>query len=194
VWIPEASSDRVDGGTYNQMPFWVVRKAAVALEICPEDAFVDRKGEDGTYQGFPGYETYNETLEAIEDAGLNHGREQVTPEEDAVDNKSESSADSSPTDERSDDLDRAHLREKNRLLTAKVKRIESELEDKSERIEELEAEVDQLRTELGTVRSERDRLETALEERRSEKESNQNDRNESQSPFERARRYVPFDS
>ena len=194
VWVPEAGSDRVDGGTYDQMPFWAVRKTAVTLGVCPEDGFVDREGEDGTYQGFPGYETYNETLEAIEDAGLNHGREQVTPEKDAVDNKSESSADSSPTDERSGDLDRAHLREKNRLLTAKVKRIESELEDKSERIEELEAEVDQLRTELGTVRSERDRLETALEERGSEKESNQNDRNENQSPFERARRYVPFDS
>jgi len=193
VWIPEAGSDRVDGGTYDQMPFWAVRKAAVALEVCPEDAFVDREGEDGTYEGFPGYETYNETLEAIEDAGLNHGREQVTPEEDTADDESDSPTDAPASDERPGDLNRAHLREKNRLLTAKVERLESELEEKLERIEGLEAEVDQLRTELATVRSERDRLEAALEEREFEREPNQEDRDEDQSPLHRARRFVSFD-
>jgi putative DNA primase/helicase len=122
VWIPEAGSDRVDGGTYDQMPFWAVRKAAVALEVCPEGAFVNREGEDGTYEGFPGYETYNETLEAIKAAGLKHGRERVTLEEEADDDESESPADAPDSDETASDLDRAHLREKNRLLTAKVER------------------------------------------------------------------------
>ncbi|EMA03505.1 putative DNA primase/helicase [Haloarcula vallismortis] len=192
VWIPDAGSDRVDGGSYDQMPFWAVRKAAVALEVCPEDAFVDRKGEDGTYEGFPGYETYNETLEAIEAAGLKHGRERVTPDENAADKESESPATASASDESAGDLGRAHLREKNRLLTAKVERLESELEKKSERIEDLEAEVDRVRTELATVRSERDRLETALEERL-EQESNQEDRDEDQSPFDKARRVLSFD-
>ena len=187
VWVPEAGSDRVDSSTYDQMPFWAVRKAAVALEICPEDAFVDREGEDGTYEGFPGYETYNETLEAIEDAGLNHGREQVTPEEDTADDESESTPDALPSDERPGDLDRAHLREKNRLLTAKVERLESELEEKSERIEDLEAEINQLRTELSTVRSERDRLETALEERELKQELKHTDQEEDSSPLDRAR-------
>lgn len=193
VWIPEAGSDRVDGGSYDQMPFWAVRIAAVALKVCPEDAFVDREGEDGTYEGFPGYETYNETLEALEAAGLNHGRDPVTPEENAADDESESSADAPASDEAAGDLDRAHLREKNRLLTAKVERLKSELEEKSERIEDLEAEVDQLRTELATVCSERDRLEATLEEREFEQEPNKEDRDEDRSPLDRARQFVSFD-
>ncbi|MFY4815310.1 hypothetical protein ACOJIV_21815, partial [Haloarcula sp. AONF1] len=192
VWVPEAGSDRVDGGTYDQMPFWAVRKAAVALEICPEDAFVDREGEDGIYEGFPGYETYNETLAAIEEAGLNHGRDPVTPEENTTDDESESFTDTPQSDKRPGDLDRAHLREKNRLLTAKVERLESDLDEKSKRIEDLEAEVDQLQSELATVRSERDRLEAALEERQFEQESNQEDRDEAQSSLERAKRFVSF--
>ncbi|GAA5434840.1 hypothetical protein Hjap01_04332 [Haloarcula japonica] len=195
VWIPEAGAERVDGGTYDQMPFWAVRKAAVALEVCPEDAFVDREGEDGTYEGFPGYETYNETLSAIEDAGLNHGRDPVTPEDDGADGESESPAESPVSDEPTGDLDRAHLREKNRLLTAKVERLESELEEKSERIEDLEAEVDQLRTELATVRSERNRLETALEDRESEQKikQDQESKTDNLSPLDRAKQIVPFD-
>jgi putative DNA primase/helicase len=192
VWIPEADSDRVDGGTYDQMPFWAIRKAAVALEVCPENAFVDREGEDGTYEGFPGYETYNETLEAIEALGLKHGRERVTPDENTADDESESPAAASASDESAGDLDRAHLREKNRLLTAKVERLESELEEKSERIEDLEAEVDRLRMELATVRSERDRLEATIEEREVEQESNQRGRDEDQSPLDRAKQFVSF--
>jgi putative DNA primase/helicase len=194
VWVPEAGSDRVDGGTYDQMPFWAVRKAAVALEICPEDAFVDREGEDGTYEGFPGYETYNETLEAIEGAGLNHGRERVTPEIEADGKEQDSVVESPESDEAAADLDRAHLHEKNRLLITKVERLESKLEEKSEQIENLEAEVDRLRTELSTVRSERDRLEAALKDREFTRELNQKDRDEDRSLLERARRYVLFDS
>jgi len=188
VWIPEAGSERVDGRTYDQMPFWAVRKAAVALEVCPEDAFVDREGEDGTYEGFPCHETYNETLETIEAAGLKHGREQVTPEEEGGSKESKSSAAVSASDEPADNLDRVHLREKNRLLAAKVDRLESELEEKSNRIKNLEAEVDQLQTELATVRSERDRLEATLVERGFEQEPSQEDRKEDQSPLDKARR------
>ncbi|GAA0213336.1 MULTISPECIES: hypothetical protein [Halobacteriales] len=190
VWVPEAGSDRVDGGTYDQMPFWAVRKAAVALEICPENAFVDREGEEGTYEGFPGYETYNETLEAIEDTDLNHGRERVTPEENAADDESKSPPESPTSDDRPGDLDRAHLREKNRLLTAKIKRLESELEEKSEQIEGLETKVNHLQSELATVRSERDRLEAALEEREFEQEPNQGNQDENRSPLDRARRFI----
>ena len=193
VWVPEAGADRVDGSTSDRMPFWAVKKAAVALETCPEEAFVDREGEDGTYEGFPGYETYNETLAAIEAAGLNHGREPVMPDEEANDDESGSAADSPASDEPDGDLDRTHLREKNRLLTAKVERLESELEEKSERIEDLEAEVDQLRSELASVRSERNRLEAALEEREFEQEPNQEDREEDQSPLDRAKQFVWFD-
>jgi len=76
VWTPEQGSTRRDGGEYEQMPLWAVRKAAVALGVVPEDVFIEREGEDGgTYLGFPGPESYNNVLEAIEEAGLNHGRE-----------------------------------------------------------------------------------------------------------------------
>jgi hypothetical protein len=76
VWTPEAGSAKRDGSTYEQMPLWALRKAAVALGVLPEEAFIEREGEDGgTYLGFPGQETYNNALEAVEDAGLEHGRE-----------------------------------------------------------------------------------------------------------------------
>lgn len=76
VWTPEKGTPRHDGDEYDEMPFWAVRKAAVALGVVPTEAFVEKDGEDGeTYLGFPGPETYNNALEAIEDAGLEHGRE-----------------------------------------------------------------------------------------------------------------------
>lgn len=196
VWVPEAGVDRVDGGTYDQMPFWAVRKAAVALEVCPEDAFVDREGEDGTYEGFPGYETYNETLEAIEKAGLKHGREPVRIENEADDERVESGKEASENDERSGDLGRIHLREKNRLLATKVDHLESELAEKTDRIEKLEREVERLRTELVTVRSERDRLESTLEDHGFEQESEQTtegDTTDPQYPLERAKEFLSFD-
>jgi len=199
VWIPEADSDRVDGGTYDQMPFWAVRKAAVALEVCPEDAFIDRKGENGTYEGFPGYETYNETLAGIEDAGLKHGREPVTPEEKTkAEDQEDQDTESGPTsaDDAALQLDQAHLREKNRLLSTKVNRLESELAKKTGRIEELEAEVERLQRELETVRSEHDRLEAALEDRESDQDPEQRaaeDSPDERSPLDRAKQLISFD-
>jgi hypothetical protein len=78
IWIPEAGSQRKSGGEYEEMPFWAVRKAAVALENFPEDGFVEKTNDDGsTYPGFPGPESYNNALDAIEEAGLEHGRERA---------------------------------------------------------------------------------------------------------------------
>jgi putative DNA primase/helicase len=82
------------------------------------------------------------------------------------------------------------------LLTGKVERLESELKEKSERIEDLEAQVGQLRTELATVRSERDRLVAALEEREFYQEMNDEQRTEEvdkRSSIEKVRQFVSFD-
>ena len=76
IWIPEKGSQRKSSGTYDQMPFWAVKKAAVALGVLPEDGFSTKTSESGgEYMGFPGPQTYNNALAAIEDAGLDHGRE-----------------------------------------------------------------------------------------------------------------------
>lgn len=76
VWTPDAKSVSLDGDEYQIMPFWAVRKAALALDILPEKALSTRQTDSGeTYQGFPGPKTYNRALRAIEDAGLTHNRE-----------------------------------------------------------------------------------------------------------------------
>jgi hypothetical protein len=78
IWVPEAGSQDKSGGTYDQMPFWAVRKAAVALGDFPEDGFVEKTNDDGsTYPGFPGPKSYNNALDAIEEAGLDHDRERA---------------------------------------------------------------------------------------------------------------------
>jgi len=194
VWIPEAGSKRVDGGTYDQMPFWAVRNAAVALKVCPEDAFVDREGEDGTYEGFPDSETYNETLAAIEQAGLNHGRTRVSP--DADDGHAPQAAKTASPDEQrgATDLDQAHLQEQTRLLTQKVERLQAELTAKTERIDHLEAENEALRAELASVRTERDDLEAALATHDGEQRDRADTDSESEgsSLLTTAKRFVTF--
>ncbi|WP_435078412.1 hypothetical protein [Halococcus sp. AFM35] len=78
IWVPEAGSQRKGGGEYDQMPFWAVRKAAVALGDFPEDGFIEKTSDDeSTYPGFPGPKSYNNALDAIEEAGLEHGRERA---------------------------------------------------------------------------------------------------------------------
>jgi hypothetical protein len=78
IWVPEAGSRDKSGGTYDRMPFWAVRKATVALGDFPEDGFVEKTSDDGsTYPGFPGPRSYNNALDAIEEAGLEHGRERA---------------------------------------------------------------------------------------------------------------------
>jgi hypothetical protein len=75
IWTPEKGSRRRDGSTYEKMPYWAVKKAAVALGVLPEDSFVEQTTDDDrTYQGFPGTDTYAEALDEIEDVGLEHGR------------------------------------------------------------------------------------------------------------------------
>lgn len=78
VWTPDASSVKENGDEYEQMPYWAVREAAVALGVLPEDAFIPADAADGGYLRFPGKETYNHALAAIEDAGLDHSREYMT--------------------------------------------------------------------------------------------------------------------
>jgi uncharacterized coiled-coil protein SlyX len=79
IWTPEKGSHRRDGSTYDQMPFWAMRKAAVALGVLPEAGFALKTNDDGDeYLGFPGMETYNTTLDEIEDIGLEHGRERAS--------------------------------------------------------------------------------------------------------------------
>jgi hypothetical protein len=78
IWTPETGSHRRDGSTYEEMPFWAVRKAAVALGVLPEDGFTTKTGVNGDeYLGFPGGETYNTVLDEIEKVGLDHGRDHV---------------------------------------------------------------------------------------------------------------------
>lgn len=73
VWTPDANSQQAKDG---KMPLWSLRNAAVALEVLDEDGFVERESPDGgTYLGFPDAGTYNAALRAVENAGLEHGRE-----------------------------------------------------------------------------------------------------------------------
>ena len=78
VWTPDARSQNPDGEEYDVMPYWAVRKAAVALDAFPEDGFIRKQGQYGEFLAFPGSESENLALAAIEDAGLEHGREYKT--------------------------------------------------------------------------------------------------------------------
>lgn len=68
-----------DAGTSDgQTPYWAIVKAAVALEICDRDDLTEREASDGsTYRALPddSGETFTATLEALEDAGIEHGRD-----------------------------------------------------------------------------------------------------------------------
>lgn len=74
-------ADHSDGD--DPMPFWLVRQASEAFDVCPPEAFVERDGDDGeTYLGFPGPRTYDAALAAIESEGYDHGREYLTADQD----------------------------------------------------------------------------------------------------------------
>lgn len=76
VYVPERGSKKGDGSAYEKTPLWALRKAAVALRVLPRDAFVTRESDDGgTYEGFPGRETFDRTLDELEALGVDHGRE-----------------------------------------------------------------------------------------------------------------------
>lgn len=73
IWIPPADDE------HGQTPFWAVKKAAVALEICTPQDFVEREaGDGGAYLGFPDALTYTDTLDALEEEGIDHGRARAT--------------------------------------------------------------------------------------------------------------------
>lgn len=77
MYVPEAGSEGPDGEPYEQTPLWGLRKAAVALGVCDRDNFVERETDAGeTYLGFEG-PTYNAVLRALDDAGIDHGREPI---------------------------------------------------------------------------------------------------------------------
>jgi len=72
-----------DLGDDEELPFWCVRELAVELDVLPRDALVTKKADDGgEYLGFPGPTTYNNALDAIEAAGLEHNRERATSTDD----------------------------------------------------------------------------------------------------------------
>lgn len=60
----------------DELPFWLVRRAAVEFGVCSSSEFVEKEANDGeAYLGFPDVETYNDALDAIEEAGYEHGRD-----------------------------------------------------------------------------------------------------------------------
>lgn len=64
---------RTDGD--EELPFWLVRQAAVEFGVCSSDEFVEREADNGgMYIGFPDTETYTDTLDAIKEAGYEHNR------------------------------------------------------------------------------------------------------------------------
>lgn len=69
VWTPDATV--VDE---EKMPYWALKQAAFALDVCTEDDLVE--DDDAEYARFDA-ETYNAVLEAVAGAGLEHGRDPV---------------------------------------------------------------------------------------------------------------------
>jgi putative DNA primase/helicase len=77
VYVPEVGSEDSDGETYEKTPLWGLRKAAIALDVCARDDFVEHETDGGeTYLGFDQH-TYNAVLRALDDEGIDHGREMI---------------------------------------------------------------------------------------------------------------------
>lgn len=74
VWIPQKRSERSDGSTYDKTPLWALRKAVPLASFPTRTTFITRESDDGgTYQGFPGRESYDRTLDELEALGIEHG-------------------------------------------------------------------------------------------------------------------------
>jgi hypothetical protein len=69
VWTPDATV--VDD---DEMPYWALREAALALGVCDEEDLIE--DEDEGYLRFDS-EMYNAALDAVAEVGLVHGREKV---------------------------------------------------------------------------------------------------------------------
>ena len=196
VWVPEVGSKDVTGDTYTEMPFWAVKKAAVALGVCSPEAFVERESEDGTYEGFPDYETFNSALEAIEKIGLHHGREPITPA--SKSDQTRASMQDSTTSTQHSDLDGVHLREKNRLLERKIDRLTDTIDEKQAVINRLKEENGSIRAQVDTQREELHHLEHQLQEHHVENTDDElmddtDSTADPGSPLDRFRRFVSSD-
>lgn len=111
-WEPPSSASSTDellaehSDGDEPMPFWLVRQAAVELEVCPTEAFVERDSDDGeTYLGFPGPQTYDAALAAIEAEGYDHGREYLTADSGGSDTDDDQDVDDGDLGDCDDDQD-----------------------------------------------------------------------------------------
>lgn len=73
VYVPPVGSTH-SHGTRDRSPLWALCDAAVALGICRREDLIEKSGENGTYHDLP-TAVYNATLGALDEAGIEHGRE-----------------------------------------------------------------------------------------------------------------------
>lgn len=74
VYVPPVGSTH-SHGKRDRSPLWALCDAAVALGLCRREDLIEREGEDGgTYQDLP-TPVYNATLDALEEVGIEHGRD-----------------------------------------------------------------------------------------------------------------------
>lgn len=85
-WEPPAGAPSIDelldehSGGDEPIPFWLVRQAAVEFGVCDQADLVEQETDDGeTYLGFDA-PTYNAVLRALDDDGVDHGREPIDTE------------------------------------------------------------------------------------------------------------------
>lgn len=70
VWIPDVDDD----DETDSLPYWALRRAAVALGVCEAEDLIKETTDDGeTYRKLPDSETYSATLDALEAEGVAHG-------------------------------------------------------------------------------------------------------------------------
>lgn len=73
VYVPPVGSTH-SHGTRDRSPLWALCDAAVALGICRREGLIEKSGENGTYQDLS-TPVYNATLDALDEAGIEHGRD-----------------------------------------------------------------------------------------------------------------------
>jgi P4 family phage/plasmid primase-like protien len=104
VYVPEKGTPKPDGAEYEQTPLWGVRKGAVALGVVDADGFVEKENDEGeVYEVFPDRKTRNETLNALEEEGIEHGCEYSVPP--SVDGGSTETPDEPQTHDENDAVD-----------------------------------------------------------------------------------------
>jgi hypothetical protein len=73
VYVPPVGSTH-SHGTRDRSPLWALCDAAVALGLCRRSDLIEESGEDETYHDLP-TPVYNATLDALDEAGIEHGRD-----------------------------------------------------------------------------------------------------------------------